>query len=75
MSLLDACEAAHARGARVAAYGCLIARHEAELRQAIPEIDLFSPFDTGPCSTCWRASGRAPAGALRAPAGARPTPT
>ena len=47
-ALLDACEAAHARGARVAAYGCLIARHEAELRQAIPEIDLFSPFDTGP---------------------------
>jgi tRNA A37 methylthiotransferase MiaB len=46
--LLDACETAHARGARVAAYGCLIARHEAELRAAIPEIDLFSPFDVAP---------------------------
>ncbi len=46
--LLDACEAAHARGARVAAYGCLVARHEAELRAAVPEIDVFSPFDSGP---------------------------
>ncbi len=46
--LLDACEAAHARGARVAAYGCLIARHEAELRAELPEVDVFSPFDTGP---------------------------
>ena len=46
--LLDACEAAHARGARVAAYGCLIARHEAELRAALPEVDLFSAFDVGP---------------------------
>jgi len=46
--LLDVCEAAHQRGARVAAYGCLIARHETELRAAMPEIDVFSPFDTGP---------------------------
>ncbi len=46
--LLDACEAAHARGARVAAYGCLIARHEAELRAALPEVDVFSAFDVGP---------------------------
>ena len=46
--LLDVCEATHARGARVAAYGCLIARHEAELRAELPEIDVFSAFDTGP---------------------------
>ena len=46
--LLDVCEAVHARGARVAAYGCLIARHEAELRAELPEVDVFSAFDTGP---------------------------
>ena len=47
-TLLEACEAAHARGARVAAYGCLVARHEAELRDAMPEIDVLSPFDVQP---------------------------
>ena len=46
--LLDVCEAAHARGAKVAAYGCLVARHEAELRAELPEIDVFSAFDTAP---------------------------
>jgi ribosomal protein S12 methylthiotransferase RimO len=46
--LLDACDDAHARGARVAAYGCLVARHQAELGAAIPELDLLSPFDLGP---------------------------
>ncbi len=46
--LLDVCEATHARGGHVAAYGCLIARHEAELRVELPEVDVFSPFDTGP---------------------------
>ncbi len=47
-TLLEACEAAHARGARVAAYGCLVARHEAELRAAMPELDVLSPFDVEP---------------------------
>ena len=47
-TLLAACEAAHARGARVAAYGCLVARHEAELRAAMPELDVLSPFDLQP---------------------------
>ncbi|HMK92782.1 MAG TPA: MiaB/RimO family radical SAM methylthiotransferase, partial [Thermoleophilia bacterium] len=47
-ALLDACELAHERGARVAAYGCLVARHADELRAALPEIDIFSPFDLGP---------------------------
>jgi len=47
-ALLEACETAHARGARVAAYGCLVARHEAELRDAMPELDVLSPFDVQP---------------------------
>jgi ribosomal protein S12 methylthiotransferase len=47
-ALLEACEAAHARGARVAAYGCLVARHEDELRAAMPELDVLSPFDLEP---------------------------
>ncbi len=46
--LLDACDEAHARGARVAAYGCLVARHEAELAAALPELDLLSAFDLAP---------------------------
>ncbi|HUK77684.1 MAG TPA: hypothetical protein VL117_08810, partial [Thermoleophilia bacterium] len=46
--LLEACDAAHARGARIAAYGCLVARHEAELRAAMPELDVLSPFDVQP---------------------------
>ena len=47
-ALLEACEAAHARGARVAAYGCLVARHGAELRAAMPELDVLSAFDLQP---------------------------
>ena len=47
-ALLDACELAHERGARVAAYGCLVARHAGELRAELPEVDVFSPFDLGP---------------------------
>ncbi len=66
--LLDACEAAHARGARVAAYGCLIARHEAELRAALPEVDVFSAFDVGPVLELLGRLGRGRGAA-------RPTPT
>ncbi len=74
--LLDACEAAHARGARVAAYGCLIARHEAELRAAMPEIDVFSPFDIGPVLDLLAGIGSGGGGSAPAPAAAaRPTPT
>ena len=76
--LLDACEAAHARGARVAAYGCLIARHEAELRAELPEIDVFSAFDTGKLLDLLAQIGaqarRTVRGGEEAPAGGTPRP-
>jgi len=76
-ALLDACAAAHARGARVAAYGCLVARHGDELRAELPEIDVFSGFDVGPVSGLLarlgeEGGGGAGAGAARP---RRPRPT
>lgn len=76
--LLDVCEATHARGARVAAYGCLIARHEAELRAELPEVDVFSAFDIGPLLELLARLGaqaqRAPQGGGEATAGGTPRP-
>jgi ribosomal protein S12 methylthiotransferase len=47
-ALLAAADQAHARGARVAAIGCLIARYRDELPRELPEIDLFCGFEHEP---------------------------
>jgi ribosomal protein S12 methylthiotransferase len=47
-ALLAAADEAHARGARVAAIGCLIARYRDELPRELPEIDLFCGFEHQP---------------------------
>ncbi len=46
--VLDAAEAAHARGARVAAVGCLVERYREELAAEIPEVDLWCGLDMTP---------------------------
>jgi ribosomal protein S12 methylthiotransferase len=50
-ALLDAAEAAHARGARVAAVGCLVERYRAELEAELPEVDLWGGLEWGPLVT------------------------
>ena len=47
-AVLDAAEAAHARGARVAAVGCLVERYREELAAEIPEVDLWCGLDVTP---------------------------
>ncbi len=47
-AILDAAEVAHARGARVAAVGCLVERHGEELAAEIPEVELWCGLDTAP---------------------------
>jgi ribosomal protein S12 methylthiotransferase len=47
-AILDAAEAAHARGARVAAVGCLVERYREELAAEVPEVDLWCGLDTAP---------------------------
>ncbi|HEX5641946.1 MAG TPA: MiaB/RimO family radical SAM methylthiotransferase [Thermoleophilia bacterium] len=47
-AILDASAAAHARGARVAAVGCLVERYRDELAAEIPEVDLWCGLDTAP---------------------------
>ncbi len=47
-AILDAAEAAHARGARVAAVGCLVERYRDELAAELPEVDLWCGLDTAP---------------------------
>jgi ribosomal protein S12 methylthiotransferase len=47
-AILDAAEAAHAHGARVAAVGCLVERYREELAAEIPEVDLWCGLDTAP---------------------------
>jgi ribosomal protein S12 methylthiotransferase len=47
-ALLAAADQAHARGARVAAIGCLVARYRDELPRELPEIDLFCGFEHEP---------------------------
>jgi ribosomal protein S12 methylthiotransferase len=46
--VLDAAEVAHARGARVAAVGCLVERYRDELAAEMPEVDLWCGLDTAP---------------------------
>lgn len=47
-AVLDAAEAAHARGGRVAAVGCLVERHRDELVAELPEVDLWCGLDIAP---------------------------
>ena len=47
-ALLDAVEFAHARGARVAAVGCLVERYRDELAAELPEVDLWCGLDSEP---------------------------
>jgi ribosomal protein S12 methylthiotransferase len=47
-ALLAAADDAHARGARVAAVGCLVARYHEELPRELPEIDVFCGFEREP---------------------------
>ncbi len=46
-AILDAVTAAHARGARVAAVGCLVERYRGELAAELPEVDLWAGLDWG----------------------------
>jgi MiaB/RimO family radical SAM methylthiotransferase len=53
-ALLDAVDYAHARGARVAAVGCLIERYRDELARELPEVDLWCGLDWEPLLTALR---------------------
>jgi ribosomal protein S12 methylthiotransferase len=44
-AILDAAATAHARGARVAAVGCLVERYRRELEAELPEVDLWCGLD------------------------------
>ena len=69
-ALLDAAEVAHARGARVAAVGCLVERHREELAAELPEVDLWCGLDMAPLLAALATpSGEGPQ-AADAPAGA-----
>ena len=65
-AILDAAAAAHARGSRVAAVGCLVERYRDELAAELPEVDIWCGLDTTPLLA-----------ALTAPAeaGERPAPS
>jgi ribosomal protein S12 methylthiotransferase len=56
-AILDAAEAAHERGARVAAVGCLVERYRDELAAELPEVDLWCGLDTAPLVAALGASG------------------
>jgi len=70
-AILDASEAAHARGARVAAVGCLVERYRDELAAELPEVDLWCGLDMAPLLAALReARGGAAAPSSHARAGA-----
>jgi len=73
-AILDAVTAAHARGARVAAVGCLVERYRGELAAALPEVDLWAGLDWGPLVGALAAEARAtPAAGDRSGVEARAT--
>ena len=41
VAILEACAAAHARGARAAAIGCLTERYRADIERELPEVDML----------------------------------
>ena len=47
-AVFEAAEAAHERGAQVAAVGCLVERYRSELAAELPEVDLLCGFETTP---------------------------
>jgi MiaB/RimO family radical SAM methylthiotransferase len=47
-AILDGAAAAHARGARIAAVGCLVERYRSELEAELPEVDLWCGLDWSP---------------------------
>jgi ribosomal protein S12 methylthiotransferase len=76
-AILDAAEAAHARGARVAAVGCLVERYRDELAAELPEVDLWCGLDTAPLLAALAESGGeagegAPGAAVPVPRRPRP---
>ena len=70
-AILDAAEAAHGRGARVAAVGCLVERYRDDLAAEIPEVDLWCGLDTAPLLAALAEAGEGEtARAVQAGAGA-----
>ena len=61
-AILDAAEAAHGRGGRVAAVGCLVERYRDDLAAEIPEVDLWCGLDTAPLLAALAEAGREDAG-------------
>ena len=78
-AILDAAAAAHARGARVAAVGCLVERYHPELEAEVPEVDLWCGLEWGALTAALVADGTRPAaggageGGRRAPRRPRST--
>jgi len=77
-AILEAADFAHARGARVAAVGCLVERYREELTAELPEVDLWCGLDTAPLLAALREAGRGEEGAAErgaaAPVPRRPRP-
>ena len=72
-AILDAAEAAHARGARVAAVGCLVERYRDELAVEIAEVDLWCGLDMAPLLAALHEAGEEAPG-TEVPAAAVPVP-
>ncbi len=72
-AILDAAEAAHARGARVAAVGCLVERYRDELAVEIAEVDLWCGLDMAPLLAALHEAGEEAPG-TDVPAAAVPVP-
>jgi len=56
-AILEAVDYAHARGARVAAVGCLVERYRDELAAELPDVDLWCGLDTAPLLAALREAG------------------
>ena len=73
-AIFDAADAAHRRGACVAAVGCLVERYREDLAAEIPEVDLWCGLDTTPLLAALAEAGEGEAAGavpLRAPAAVR----
>ncbi len=72
-AILDATAAAHLRGSRVAAVGCLVERYGDELAAEIPEVDIWCGLDHAPLLTALRRAGERADHQDDAPAATTPT--